>query len=264
MTEVQRGSGTYALGGARIFFNKGGHLGAVGNGFQNLGNVVSFNESSELTKLPHFAFIAASLTRVKDLDLVSEQTRGFQMVLDELAGTQWDIISSGDGLTTVTQTGGTITGEKHDGPVLVDGTTVMFADETDISDFFMETSGGAGSMLPTTDYVIVNPTTGEIRVVAGGGITTGLAGLQFNYTSAERIRSRINVGNTAVIQGALRVEYQTQNGNPMTYLSHNVVLSTSTPPNFESTAYTPFTLDADILVDTVVDTSNPFGQRWIG
>lgn len=263
MTIVERGANSLALGGARMFFNLGGHLGAAGNGFKNLGNVVSFNEPSALTKLPHFAFIADSLTRAKDLDIVSEQTRGFQAILDDLGPLQWDLISSGDGLTTVTQSGDTITDEHHTAPVDVDGNSVMFTEETNVSSLTVYTSGTTAAMTLGTDYQFVNPVTGEIRVIDGGAITTAL-GLTFDYTSAARVRKTTSPGKTPVLKGALRVEYQTQNGNPMTYISHNVVMSTSTPPDFASDAYATFTVDFDILVDSVVDTTRPFGRRWIG
>lgn len=250
----------YAIGGTRIFFNNNGHDGAAGDGFLDLGNLTTVNFTSEITKLPHTAFIAATLSRSKDLEIVTDQSFGLTCNMDELGAEQWNLVSSGNGTTTNTQAGGTPTNERHLAPLLLDRS--FFADETNISALTVTGTGGTPTYA-TTDYTLVNAVTSEIKILSTGIITSALP-LFINYTSAARTVEQISPGADLVLQGSARVHYQAQNGQDMTWLLNNCIVSVEGDTTLGSEAFSEAVLTLSAIVDKVVDTTNPFGLRTVG
>lgn len=256
------GASLYAVGGTRIFFNNNGHGsangGGVGDGWLDLGNLTTLDLTNAVTKLDHKAFIAATRSMAKDLTLNTDTQYGLTCNMDELGAEQWNIISSGAGTTTTTQSGGTPTNERHLAPALLDRS--VFSDETNYSSMVI-TGSNSTPTYTTADYTLVNAVTGEVKILASGSITASLP-IFFNYTSAERITERIVIAGDSVLQGSARVHYQGQNGEDMTWILNNCLVSVENLTlSGEAFSEAPLTLDA--LVDKITP-AEPFGYRLIG
>jgi hypothetical protein len=104
----------------------------------------------------------------------------------------------------------------------------------------------------------VNAKTGEIKIVDGGAITTGLA-LELNYTSAARTRDRIVPGDDTSIKGSARLEFQGQNGGNLTWIVNNCEIKPDGSSPISSTEVSESNLILNILVDKVVTPAEPFG-----
>jgi len=73
----------YTLGGARLFFNDGGQDGAAGNGYLDLGNIPNFSVERTIAEIEHFAYIASSSSRQKDLNIVTDIGMSFNFAVEE-------------------------------------------------------------------------------------------------------------------------------------------------------------------------------------
>ncbi len=246
----------YTLGGARLFFNDGGQDGAAGNGYLDLGNIPTFSIERTIAEIEHFAFIASSLSRQKDLNIVTDIGMSFNFTVDELFSQNWNIILFGNGTVSTVQTGDTITDELTNAPVLLDRS--IFTDESEISALTIDGSGGTPTYVLGTDYTLVNALTGEIKILSTGSITTGLA-LELNYTSAARTRDRIVPGDDTSIKGSARLEFQGQNGGDITWIINNCEIKPDGASPLSSTEVSESNLILNILVDKVVTPAEPFG-----
>ncbi len=251
----------YTLGGARLFFNEDGQDGAAGNGYLDLGNIPTFSIERTIAEIEHFAFIASSLSRQKDLNIVTDIGMSFNFAVDELFSENWNLLLFGNGTTTDTQSGSTITDEVAAAPVLLDRS--IFTAETNISALTIDGSGGTPTYTVDTDYTLVNATTGEIKILSTGSITTGLA-LELNYTSAARTRQKILPGKDTGITGAARLEFQGQNGDDLTWIINNCELKPDGSNPLSSTEVSEANYVLNILVDKTVTTTEPFGAVYHG
>ncbi len=246
----------YTLGGARLFFNDGGQDGAAGNGYLDLGNIPTFSIERTIAEIEHFGFIASSLSRQKDLNIVTDIGMSFNFTVDELFSENWNIILFGNGTTSTTQTGATITDEAATAPVILDRS--IFTAETNISALTIDGTGGTPTYVLDTDYELINATTGEIKILSSGSITTGLV-LELNYTSAARTRDRIVPGDDTSIKGSARLEFQGQNGGNLTWVVNNCEIKPDGASPLSSTEVSESNLILNILVDKVVTPAEPFG-----
>ncbi len=244
------------LGGARLFFNDGGQDGAAGNGFLDLGNIPTFSLERTIAEIEHFAFIASSLSRQKDLNIVTDIGMSFNFTIDELFSENWNIILFGNGTTTSTQAGDTIVDEAATAPVILDRS--IFTAETNISSLVITGSGGTPTYVLDTDYELINAVTGEIKILSSGSITTGLA-LLLDYTSAARVRERIVPGDDTSVKGSARLEFQAQNGRDITWIVQNCEVKPDGASPLSSTEVSESNLILNILVDKVVTPAEPFG-----
>jgi hypothetical protein len=249
-------TGDYTLGGARLFFNDGAQDGAIGNGFLDLGNIPTFSIERTIAEIEHFAFIAGSLSRQKDLNIVTDIGMSFNFAVDELFSQNWNIILFGNGTVSTVQSGDTITTELKNAPVLLDRS--IFTDETNISSLVVTGASGTPVFDVTDDYLLVDAVTGEIKIVDGGAITTGLA-LELDYTSAARTRDRIVPGDDTSIKGSARLEFQGQNGGNITWIIQNCEIKPDGSSPISSTEVSESNLILNILVDKVVTPAEPFG-----
>jgi hypothetical protein len=248
----------YTLGGARLFFNDGGQDGAAGNGFLDLGNIPTFSIERTIAEIEHFAFIAGSLSRQKDLNIVTDIGMSFNFAVDELFAENWNIILFGNGTTTSTQSGDTIVDEVTTAPIILDRS--IFTAETNISAFDLDDQLLIASpYVLGTDYEIVNAVTGEIKILSGGAITSGLTPLYMTYTSAARVRERIVPGDDTSIKGSARLEFQGQNGGDITWIIQNCEVKPDGASPVSSTEVSESNLVLNILVDKVVTPAEPFG-----
>ncbi len=246
----------YTLGGARLFFNDGGQDGAAGNGFLDLGNIPAFSLERTIAEIEHFAFIAGSLSRQKDLNIVTDIGMSFNFSIDELFSENYNIILFGNGTTTSTQSGATITDEEAFAPVILDRS--IFTDETNISALTIDGVGGTPTYVLDTDYELINAVTGEIKILSSGSITTGLE-LELNYTSAARVRERIVPGDDTSVKGSARLEFSAQNGGDLTWIIQNCEVKPDGASPLSSTEVSESNLILNILVDKVVTPAEPFG-----
>ncbi len=246
----------YTLGGARLFFNDGGQDGAAGNGFLDLGNIPTFSLERTIAEIEHFAFIAGSLSRQKDLNIVTDIGMSFNFTIDELFAENWNIILFGNGTTTSTQAGDTIVDEAATAPVLLDRS--IFTAETNISSLVITDTVPNTPFILDTDYELINVVTGEIKILSSGSITTGLA-LLLDYTSAARTRERIVPGDDTSVKGSARLEFQGQNGGDITWIIQNCEVKPDGASPLSSTEVSESNLILNILVDKVVTPAEPFG-----
>lgn len=251
-------TGDYTLGGARLFFNDGGQDGAAGNGFLDLGNIPTFSIERTVAEIEHFAFIASSLSRQKDLNIVTDIGMSFNFAVDELFAQNWNIILFGNGTVSTVQVGGPVVDEVTTAPILLDRS--IFTAESDISAFNIDDQLLIASpYVLGTDYEIVNAKTGEIKILSGGAITSGLTPLYMTYTSAARTRDRIVPGDDTSIKGSARLEFQGQNGGNVTWVVNNCEIKPDGASPISSTEVSESNLILNILVDKVVTPAEPFG-----
>ncbi len=246
----------YTLGGARLFFNDGAQDGAVGNGFLDLGNIPTFSIERTIAEIEHFAFIASSLSRQKDLNIVTDIGMSFNFSVDELFSENWNIILFGNGTVSTVQSGSSIVDEAAVAPVILDRS--IFTDESDISSLTVAGAAGTPVYVSGTDYDLINAKTGEIKILSTGSITTGLT-LELDYTSAARTRDRIVPGDDTSIKGAARLEFQGQNGGNITWIIQNCEIKPDGSSPISSTEVSESNLILNILVDKVVTPAEPFG-----
>jgi hypothetical protein len=248
----------YTLGGARLFFNDGGQDGAAGNGYLDLGNIPTFSIERTIAEIEHFAFIASSLSRQKDLNIVTDIGMSFNFTIDELFSQNWNIILFGNGTTSTVQSGSSIVDEVTTAPILLDRS--IFTAETNISNFFLDDQLlKASPYVENTDYQIVNATTGEIKILSTGAITSGQTPLYMTYDSAARTRDRIVPGDDTSIKGSARLEFQGQNGGDITWVINNCEIKPDGSSPISSTEVSESNLILNILVDKVVTPAEPFG-----
>lgn len=246
----------YTIGGARLFFNDGGQDGAAGNGYLDLGNIPTFNIDRNTTEVEHFAFIASALARQKDLTLITDVGMSFNFSMDELFGENWNILLWGNGTVPNVQSGSAITDELTNAPILLDRS--IFTVESNISALTVDGTGGTPTYTVTDDYILVNAVTGEIKIVDGGAITTGLA-LELNYTSAARTRNKIVPGKDTAIQGSARLEFEGQNGGNLTWVIQNCEVKPDGSSPLSHSEISESNVILNILADKVVTPAEPFG-----
>ena len=245
------------IGGGRIFFNDGGQDGNAGNGYLDMGNIPALAVQKAITEIEHFGFNATNRSRQKDLNIVTDIGMSLSFTVDELFAEMWNILLFGNGTTTQTQSGSSITNEAHNAPVLLDRS--VFTDESNISSLVVTGSGGSPTYTLDTDYSIENAVTGEIKIIDGGAITTGLA-IEFDYTSAARVREKIVPGADASVKGSARLEFTSQNGDDFTWIIQNCEVKPDGDSPLSSTEASEVSVVLNILVDKVVTPTEPFGS----
>jgi hypothetical protein len=168
----------------------------------------------------------------------------------------WNILLWGNGTVPNVQSGDTITDELTNAPVLLDRS--IFTQETNISGLTVDGTGGTPTYDVTDDYILVNAITGEIKIVDGGAITTGLA-LELNYTSAAKTRSKIVPGKDTAIQGSARLEFQGQNGGNLTWVIQNCEVKPDGSSPLSHSEISESSVILNILADKIVTPAEPFG-----
>jgi hypothetical protein len=245
------------IGGGRIFFNDGGADGATGNGYLDMGNIPTLAIQKAITEIEHFAFIASTQSRQKDLNIVTDIGMSLSFTVDELFAENWNILLFGGGTTNQVQSGSAITDEQAFAPVLLDRS--IFTTETDISSLTIDGVGGTPTYVLGTDYELVDAATGEIKILSSpGSITTGLE-LELNYTSAARTRQKVVPGADPSITGSARLEFTSQNGDNLTWLIQNCEVKPDGDSPLSSTEVSEVAVVLNILVDKVVTPAEPFG-----
>jgi hypothetical protein len=250
------GTNDLLIGGGRIFFNDGGAGGLAGNGFLDMGNVPTMAIQKAITEIEHFSYNAGTESRQKDLNIVTDVGMSIQFTIDELKAAAWDILLFGNGTTSQVQTGDTITDELTNAPIILDRS--IFTVESDISSLTIDGTGGTPTYVEGTDYEIINATTGEIKILSTGSITTGLA-LELNYTSAARTRTKVVPGADPSITGSARLEFTAQNGDDLTWIIQNCEVKPDGDSPLSSTEVSEVGVILNILVDKVVTPAEPFG-----
>jgi hypothetical protein len=247
------------IGGGRIFFNDGGQDGLAGNGSLDLGNVPVLAIQKALTEIEHFGFNAITRSRQKDLNIVTDIGFSLAFTIDELFAENWNILLFGSGTTPQVQSGSSVVDEVTTAPIILDRS--IFTAETNISSFNIDDQLLIASpYILGTDYEIVNAVTGEIKILSGGAITSGLTPLYMTYTSAARTRQQIIPGADASVKGSARLEFTAQNGDDLTWIIQNCEVKPDGDSPLSSTEASEVAVVLNILVDKVVNTSEPFGE----
>lgn len=245
------------IGGGRVFFNDGGQDGNAGNGYLDMGNIPALAIQKAITEIEHFGYNAVTRSRQKDLNIVTDIGMSLSFTVDELFAEMWNILLFGNGTTTQTQTGATITDEAAVAPILLDRS--IFTAESNISALTIDGTGGTPTYVEGTDYELINAVTGEIKILSTGSITSGLV-LELNYTSAARSREKIVPGADASVKGAARLEFTAQNGDDFTWIIQNCEVKPDGDSPLSSTEASEVSVILNILVDKVVNTAEPFGE----
>ena len=250
------------IGGARLFFNDGGQDGAAGNGMLDLGNLPEIAFQRVISEIEHFAYVASASARLKDLNIVTDLGFKIPVTIDELFAENWNILMFGNGTTTQTQSASSATAEDHNAPVILDRS--IFTTFTNISSLVVKGSAGTPTYVLDTDYELINAVTGEIKILASGSITTGLA-LELDYDYAARSREEILPGKDTSIKGSARLEFEGGiNGNDVTWIINNCELKPEGDNSLSSTEPSQANMVLNVLVDKVVTPAEPFGSILIG
>jgi len=245
------------IGGGRIFFNDGGQDGNAGNGLLDMGNIPALAIQKALTEIEHFGYNAVTRSRQKDLNIVTDIGMSLSFTVDELFAEMWNILLFGSGTTSTVQSGSSIVDEVATAPVLLDRS--IFTAESNISSLVVDDDAASASpFVENTDYEIVNATTGEIKILSTGSITTGMS-LFLTYTSAARTRQRIVPGADASVLGSARLEFTAQNGDDLTWIINNCEVKPDGDSPLSSTEASEVSVVLNILVDKVVTPAEPFG-----
>ena len=249
------------IGGARLFFNDGGQDGNAGNGFLDLGNIPEVAIQRLISEIEHHSYNAAAGARLKDLNIVTDLGFRIPVTIDELFPENWNILLFGDGTTTQTQSASSATAEDHNAPAILDRS--IFTTFTNISSLIVKGSAGTPTYVLDTDYKLINAKTGEIKILASGSITTGLA-LELDYSYAARTREKVIPGNDTSIKGSARLEFEGGiNGNDVTWIIQNCELKPEGDNSLSSTEPSQANLVLNILVDKEVTPAEPFGYALI-
>lgn len=246
------GANDYLVGSARVFFNDG-------NGFLDLGNIPNFSLTRNVTTLDHYTF--ADGARQKDKTIVTEAGLGFSFNIDEFNAENLNILMFGNGVTSNVQSGAMITDEAATAPIILNRS--IFTAETNISSLTIDGTGGTPTYTEGTDYEIVNAVTGEIKIIDGGAITTGLT-LELNYTSAAKTRSKILPGKDFRINGSARLEIQTTAGNAITWKINSAEIRVEGDSTIEDAAWSGSQIILDVTVDKTTTPTEPMGAMFVG
>jgi hypothetical protein len=251
------GADDLTIGGGRIFFNHNGNDGAAGSGLLDLGNIPTLAVQKAITEIEHFSFNAISRSRQRDLTIVTDIGVSLSFTIDELFAENWNILLFGDGITPVVQAGGAQTDEAHTTPAILDRS--IFTNETNISAVTITGLGETPTYVLGTDYEIVNPVTGEIKILSGGTITAALD-ILIDYTSAARTRQQIIPGADPRLKGSARLEFTAQNGEDLTWIIQNCEIKPDGDSPLSSTETSEIAVVLNILTDKVVTPAEPFGE----
>ncbi len=246
------GAENYLIGSGRVFFNDG-------NGFLDLGNIPSINLQRAITTLEHYTFSDGA--RQRDKTLVTESSMGLSFNIDEFSADNMNILMFGNGKTASNQTGSTITDEAATAPVILDRS--IFTAETNISALSVDGSGGTPTYVEGTDYELVNATTGEIKILSTGSITTGLT-LELNYTSAARNRFKVIPGKDFTITGSARIEIEVSNGQALTWKINNAELKIEGDTAITPDNWSEANIVLNVLVDKTTTPTEPMGVLFVG
>ncbi|GJQ59785.1 MAG: hypothetical protein D8M57_13225 [Candidatus Scalindua sp. AMX11] len=246
------GTENYLIGSGRVFFNDG-------NGFLDLGNIPSINLQRAITTLEHFTFSDGA--RQRDKTLVTESSMGLSFNIDEFSADNMNILMFGSGKAASNQAGATITDEAATAPVILDRS--IFTAETNISSLTIDGTGGTPTYVEGTDYEIVNATTGEIKIIDGGSITTGLT-LELNYTSAARNRFKVVPGKDFTITGSARIEIEVSNGQALTWKINNAELKIEGDTAITPDNWSEANIILNVLVDKSTTPTEPMGALFVG
>jgi hypothetical protein len=244
------------IGGGRIFFNDGGQAGLPGNGYLDMGNIPALAIQKAITEIEHFGYNATARARQKDLNIVTDIGMSLSFTIDELFSEMWNILLFGNGTTPQVQTGDTIVDEVATAPVLLNRS--IFTAESNISALVITDTVPNTPFVLGTDYSIENAITGEIKIIDGGAITTGMD-LLLDYTSAARTREKVVPGADPSVKGAARLEFTAQNGDDFTWIIQNCEVKPDGDSPLSSTEASEVSVILNILVDKVVTPAEPFG-----
>lgn len=252
------------VGGPRVFFNEGGHDGAVGDGYLDIGHLPNLDINQEIEKLDYDQLLPNG-ERGTTLSIVTKVKLVTSFTLDNLNAENLNILFSGGGTSANVQAGDTITDEAAAAPIILDRS--IFTAETDISSLSITGTGGTPTYVEGTDYELVNAVTGEIKILSTGSITTGLV-LELNYTSAAKTTRVFSPGTNSLKQGSARIYVGTVgsslNGLAWRYIIHNCTITGEGNIPVDPTAVSLTKMTLDILADKVVDIANPYGKKYSG
>ncbi len=255
------------VGGPRVFFNEGGHDGAAGNGYLDIGHLPDIDFSQEVEKLEYDQLLSTG-ERGTTLSLVTKLKLMTSFTLDNLNAENLNILFSGGGTSANVQAGATITDEDATAPLLLEGDNrCIFTLETDISALTIDGVGGTPTYVSGTDYLLVDAVRGQIAILSGGSITSGLS-LELNYVSAAKTTRVFSPGTDSLKQGSARIYVATVgsslNGQAWRRIINNCTVTAEGSIPVDPTAVSLTKLTLDILADKVVDTANPYGKTYIG
>lgn len=247
------GSESYLIGSGRVFFNDG-------NGFLDLGNIPSINLTRAITTLDHFTF--SNGTRQKDLSLVTESSMGLNFTIDEFNKENLNILVFGNGTAASNQSASSAVDEVATAPILLDRS--IFTAKTNISNLFVDDQTlKASPFTEGTDYELVNATTGEIKILSTGGITSAMT-LYLTYDYAARNRTKVIPGKDFTITGSARIEIEVTNGQPLTWKINNAEIKIEGETAINPDSWSEATINLNILVDKTTTPTEPMGALYIG
>ena len=152
--------------------------------------------------------------------------------------------------------------EAATAPVILDRS--IFTAKTNISNLFVDDQAAKASPFTEgTDYEIVNATTGEIKILSTGSITTAMSlYLTYNYTT--RSRFKITPGKNFTVTGKARFEIETMNGKPQTWKVNNAEIVVEGDMPISPDNWSEATIVINVLVDKTVMPTEPMGEFLVG
>jgi hypothetical protein len=250
------------VGGARVYFNPGEHLGvASGEGWIELGNIPELSLTRAITLLEHET--STDGERLKDKSIITGAALGVNCQIDNISPVNWDLIVYGSGLTSAVQAGASIVDETQTTPTDLSQDKIMFTAETNISSLVVDDDLLSASPYTLgTDYEVLDATTGAVKILASGSITAATV-LYFTYTSAARTRWTTVVGSDFVKEGWLRIEFSPSAGKRLTYVGKHCALKIEGDTSLMSTDWSSANLVFDILKDVIITPAEPYGKLYV-
>jgi len=246
------------IAGGRLFFNEDGHDGAVGKGYLDLGNLPALAIQSNVAEIEHYGFNAVTRTRQKDLNIVTDLSFSLSFTVDEMFAEQWKLLLLSSAIAAQVYAGASIVDEVATAPILLNRS--IFTAQRNISSLVVDDQLlSASPFVLGTDYTIPDPVTGEIFIIDGGGITTGMS-LYLTYTAAAETRQKLIPGADASVKGSARLELTAQNGSDITAIIQHCEVKPDGDSAISSTEASEVSVVMNILADKVVTPAEPFGD----
>lgn len=218
---------TYTIPRGRVFFDPF-DVNDASTGERYLGNCPSFTIAVETEKAEHYS--SESGLRQKDSTVVLEVSRTATMTCDNVAAENVALFLSGSeeivsqGSASVANE--TITAVIQGRYYQLGKTASDPSGARSVSNVVVQDDGGTPTtFVLNTDYEL-DATLGRIKIIAGGGITTG-TNLVIDYDKAVATWQRIKTGADSELRGSMRVISDNAAGKDRDYVFPLVTLTPS-------------------------------------
>lgn len=190
---------SYKIGAARIFFKATGTF-----GYLDFGNIPNTELQNEIENIEHKSFNPITRSMQLDESVAMSQKRSISFPVDNLRPANLDVLMSGNGVTTVDQSSGSESAAVYTAPTVLGN--LFFTTYLSISSVVIKDATDTTTYVDGTDYEIVNPAMGQIKVLESGSITSEEV-LHLDCSYADVSLRKVLPGASASLTGAARIDY---------------------------------------------------------